>query len=203
MSRSDVKRAVAFIRRRVHLHRKQFTLEVGQHLFENIYRGDRAYFRRTGKKDASIEQIASSPGVKVSANTLRMCVHVYLLVTDHQAREPDLPIPDLHIWSWDGLWDLQGDPESLVVVAGWAARHRIPKNLIKAVAEIVAPFIASGGRLEDLLVGEEATSRVDTPYKRIKRLSGVVIKWLETGPRPSGQGRGKMLALLGEIERAL
>ncbi len=203
MSKSDVRRAVDFIRKRVHLHRRQFALEVGRHLFENIYRGDRAYFMRTGKKDSSIEQIASSPGVKVSANTLRMCVHVHLLVTDQQARDADLPIPELPIWSWDGLWDLEGDPESLAVVAGWAARRAIPMDLIKAVAGIVAPFVESGGRLEDLLVGEEATSRVDSPYKRIKRLTGIVIKWLEQGPRPSAQGRARMLGLIGEIERVL
>jgi hypothetical protein len=203
MSASDVRRAVAFIRKRVHLHRKQFALEVGQHLFENIYLGDRAYFMRTGAKESSIEQIASAPGVKVSANTLRMCVHVYLLVTDQRARNADLPIPDLPIWSWDGLWDLEGDPERLAVVAGWASRCKIPPNLIKAVAGIVAPFIESGGRLEDLLVGEEATSKVDSPYKRIKRVSGIVIKWLEEGPRPSERGRAKMLGIVDEIERAL
>ncbi|MBW2262816.1 MAG: hypothetical protein JRG91_12645 [Deltaproteobacteria bacterium] len=203
MSRGDFKRAVRFIRKRLHLHRKQFTLEVGRHLFENIYRSNRAYYRRTGAKETSIAKIVASPGVKVSATTLRMCVHVYLLVTDHQAREPDLPIPELPIWSWDGLWDLEGDPESLVIVAAWAARRRIPMNLIKAVAEIVFPYVESGGRLEDLLVGEKATSRVDTPYKRAKRLSGMVIKWLSEGPRPSKQARRQILELIEQIEREL
>jgi len=94
--RQVVAGAVRFIKNRIKLHRRQFALEVGKHLFENVYFGDRAYYERTGRKDLSIERIASAPGVKVSANSLRMCVRVHLL-TQELGRTPDSEIPDLPV----------------------------------------------------------------------------------------------------------
>jgi hypothetical protein len=198
--RRRVRNAVKFIRERVKEHELRFALEVGEHLFANIYQGNRAYYRRKGPKEDCIALIAEDPGVEVSANTLRMCVRVYLLYQDTRSVR-GLPVPELRPWSWNGMWDLEGDPERLAVVATWAARYGISNPLLTAAAQVLHAYLAAGGRVEDLLVG--ALDEGSSPYMRLKRMSGVVAKWLAAGPTMSPEGRGRALELVDDILRQL
>ena len=53
-------------------------LAVGEVLFEQVYDGDEARVRSRGRKDISLEDIASQPGSGVSASWLCRAVNIYL-----------------------------------------------------------------------------------------------------------------------------
>jgi hypothetical protein len=199
MSERAIREAVRFIRERLHFHRVEFARQVGRHLFENVYMGSVAYFTRKGPKDESIEKIARGRGVKVSANTLRACVRYHLLTSEVRSQTPVEP-PDLDIWSWSGLWDLEGDPELLAEAASFVHRHAIPIDLVKTAAKVLTTYLASGGRIEDVFVHRAGP---DATYRRMRRMARVVLGWLRTGPPSSPALRSEVLALCDRIEEAL
>lgn len=175
-----VENAVRFIERRLEHHRFELSMEVGEHLFRNLYKSDRRLLTGGGEwKKRAIARIAADPRVKVSCNKLYQCIHVYLLVEEFGRTAPNLVIPDLSPWKWEALWPLEGDPDALVRVAVWAEEHGAGRRLLRDVAQLVEPYMETGGSLDDLLVGDEEEPNPDTPYRRISRFLAMAEKWLE------------------------
>jgi hypothetical protein len=176
-----VEKAVAFIREAEKRHAREFSLEVGEHLFEGIFKGSRELYGRKGAwgRDA-LTRIAGDPRVKLSLDQLYMCIHYYVLTRVYGSQRPNVEPPALSPWKWDRLWVLEDSPQALAEIADWAAREKISLRFLLAVARVVEPFLEAGGRLDDLLVGEPDEPSRDTPYRRMSRILDVVERWLET-----------------------
>jgi hypothetical protein len=177
-----VAQAVEFIRKRAELHMHRFAMEVGEHLFGGLFKGDRELVLHGGAwKKRAIRRIARDPRVKISADVLWACVHTYMSVELFRKGAPELPVPLISPWDWYRLSvPLGTDPAAMVEVALWIEREGVPHRLVRAVAQLVGPYVRNGGKLEDLLVGVEGERPFpDTPYRRIKRMFGVVDRWMD------------------------
>lgn len=175
--------AVRFIRKRLLMALYGFAMQVGEHLFEELFKGDRDLYRYAGPwKKRTIKRIASDPRVQLDDDVLYMCINTYMSVTLFQQKAPRLPVPQFSPWKWYRMSAaLEKHPEALVEVAVWVERERIPERLVRAVAQLVGPYVRRGGKLEDLLVGRVGERRFpDSPYKRIKRLLCVADGWMDT-----------------------
>jgi len=65
---------------------------------------------------------------------------------------------------------------------------------VAEIAALVAPYVARGGSLDDLLAGSGRRSP-DTPYRRIRRLLGVIGTLLAERP-VSPAARPRLLSAL-------
>jgi len=178
-----VARAVRFIRKRIQMAVYYFAMEVGEHLFKGLFRGDRDLYRHGGPwKKSAISRIARDPRVKLADDVLYMSINAYMSVTIFQKRAPRMPVPQFSPWKWHRMsTPLEHEPEALVEVALWVERADIPERLVRAAAHLAGPYVRSGGKLHDLLVGREGERKFpDTPYKRIKRLLTVADEWMDT-----------------------
>ncbi|MBI5489963.1 MAG: hypothetical protein HY905_21695 [Deltaproteobacteria bacterium] len=167
--------AVDFIRSCVRRHGLRFALEVGEHLFERVYGGDRGLFRNGGlqwQRD-TIQRIAVDHRVQLESSFLYKAIHVYLVVGAAGSALPAGGLPELPLTTWGAMWPLEGDPEALVGVGTWAATEGVPAKTVAEIASIVAPYLAGGGSLEDLLAGSRRRPP-DTPYRRVRRVLSVV-----------------------------
>ena len=190
--------AVRFVQERIRRHGLELALEVGEYLFFNVFRGDRALYRNGGTWTSNtIQRIARDPRVQVSDGFLYACIHAYLLVRQVGERAGESAVPALPFSAWAALWPLEDRPETLVPVAGWAAAERIPATTVQAVAALVEPYLAAGGQLDDLLVGSRRAD-ADTPYRRILRLLGVIASLAVRRP-PSPPVRARALAALAAV----
>ena len=89
-----VREAAQFIRARRRDHRLQFALEVGEHLFVNVYRGNRAFYKRGGRTESkTIGKIARDRRVRIPPRKLYACIHTYLLSLQYK-RVTNLPFPE-------------------------------------------------------------------------------------------------------------
>jgi hypothetical protein len=175
-----VERAVTFIRECIRRHEREFALEVGSHLLENIFKGDaRLYAARGAWGRTALTRIAEDERVQISLDKLYMCIHYAILARRYGENRRGAKVPELSPWKWDRLWVLEDNPEALVAVADWAAAEKIPLKLLLVAARLVEPYLEAGGQLGDLLVGAKGEPRRDTPYKRMTRLLGMVEKWVE------------------------
>ena len=175
--------AVRFIRKRLLMALCGFAMEVGEHLFEELFMGDRDLYRYAGPwKKQAISRIAGDPRVKLDDDTLYMCINTYMSVTLLKKEAPRLPVPRFSPWKWHRMSKaLEKHPEALVEVAVWVEREGIPERLVRAVAQLVGPYVKRGGKLQDLLVGRVGEKRFpDSPYRRIKRLLTVADGWMDT-----------------------
>ncbi len=178
-----VAEAVRFIRKRLLMALYGFAMEVGEHLFKGLFRGDRDLYRYGGPwKKQAIARIAGDRRVKLADDVLYMSINTYMSVAIFQQKAPRLPVPQFSPWKWHRMSaPLEKDPEALVEIALWVERDRIPERLVRAAAHLVGPYVKRGGKLHDLLVGREGERRFpDTPYARIKRLFAVAGKWMDT-----------------------
>jgi hypothetical protein len=160
-----------------------FAMEVGEHLFKELFNGDRDLYRHAGPwKKRTIKRIASDPRVQLDDDVLYMCINTYMSVTLFQKKAPRLPVPQFSPWKWYRMSKpLEKHPEALVEVAVWVEREHIPGRLVRSVAQLVGPYVKRGGKLQDLLVGREGERKFpDSPYRRIKRLLTVADGWMDT-----------------------
>ncbi|MBW2262845.1 MAG: hypothetical protein JRG91_12790 [Deltaproteobacteria bacterium] len=176
-----VEKAVRFIREAEKRHASEFALEVGGHIFNGIFKGSRELYGRKGAwgRD-SLTCIVQDDDVEISLDQLYMCIHYYVLTKVYRGQRRKAEPPALTPWKWDRLWVLEKNPGALVELADWGAREKISLRLLLAVARIVEPFLAAGGRLDDLLVGAPDEPSRDSPYKRMARILGVVERWVES-----------------------
>lgn len=173
-----VERAIRFIRQRAKLHARQFALEVGDHLFDELYKGDARLFAAKGTWGReALTRIARDKRVDLSLDKLYMCIHLAILVRLYGKNARGAEPPDLTPWKWDRLWVLEKNPDAMVAVANWASRERIPLDFLITVSRLVKYYLEAGGKLDDLLVGA-GSRRPDTPYKRMSRLLKVIERWL-------------------------
>ncbi|MBI5488586.1 MAG: hypothetical protein HY905_14730 [Deltaproteobacteria bacterium] len=188
--------AVLFIRNCIRSHGIRFALEVGQYLFLHVYDGDRTLFRNGGHgwQRQTIQRIARDPRVRLDDSFLYKAIHVFLLVGLAEDALPPGQVPQLPATTWNELWPLENDPDSLLAVGSWAAAERVPAKTVAAVASLVAPYLAHGGSLEDLLAGSTRTPP-DTPYRRIQRLLAAVASHVARQP-PSPAARPRLFAAL-------
>ncbi len=201
--RRIVARAVAFIRERVHVHGFELAMEVGGHLYRGLFRSDRRLVQSGGEwKTRSMRSISRSEGVGFTEKQLSDCVHAFMAVEVFGMRAGDVPIPDLTPWQWARLdVPLAGDPAALVELARWKEREGLPMDFVAAAAHLVRPYVAAGGKLEDLVVGGRAP---DSPYLRMARIVGVMERWIDThemkpeARRRAIEGIDRALAVLGE-----
>lgn len=193
-----VARAIRFIRKRAELHAFEFAMQVGEHLFTGLFRGDPMLVRAGGawKRD-SLRRIAADERVDSSEQKLAMCVHAYLAVTRFQRHARDVPLPGLSPWEWARLdVPLEAEPDALVELAMWRQKEGVTRDMLEAAAQLVRPYLDRGGKLGDILPGSRGR---DTPYGRIKRILGIIDSWLDSNEltRPAEK------KALGAIEELL
>ncbi|MBI5488301.1 MAG: hypothetical protein HY905_13290 [Deltaproteobacteria bacterium] len=188
--------AVLFIRNCLRRHGLRFALEVGDYLFRHVYGGDRALFRKGGHRWQvdTIQRIARDPRVGFDDDFLYKSIHAFLLVGQVNDALPPAAVPELPLTTWNELWPLDDNPAALVPVAQWAAAQRVPAATVAAIAALVAPYLAHGGSLDDLLAGSQRTPP-DTPYRRIRRLLTIIGSLLARAPL-SPRSRPRALAAL-------
>lgn len=196
-SNAEVERAIRFIMKRIALHQRKLALEVGGYLFENFYGGNVRYVKQFCDKDPSIEEIAADDRVVHSAHKLRACLHFYIL--EKVFRRRGGRVPNLSVWQWHEMWELEGDPESLVAIASWTKKYQIPQSMLQMVTRLLGPYLEAGGKMEDLILSDEE-QEVDTPYDRFKRMAGIARSKLQKGPKLSRRALKEALALLDEME---
>ena len=181
--RRRIQRAVTFIRGRAAAHSSALYLEVGEHLFENLYRGEMRFYRAKGSWGrTALARIAGADGVEFSLDQLYAAIHYHIL-TNLYRRTADRPPPLLTPWKWDRLWKLERDPQSLVEVADWAAREKVTLDDLVDVSRLVEPLLSSGGRLDDLLVVGDPGSLRRTPYRRTMRMLEIIESWVADDAR--------------------
>ncbi|MBI5488062.1 MAG: hypothetical protein HY905_12080 [Deltaproteobacteria bacterium] len=195
--------AVRFIQACLRRHGLQFALEVGEYLFRNVYHGDRTQFRSGGTawQQDTIKRIARDRRVRLDDSFLYKCIHVFLLTGQVAAAAPAGQLPELPVTTWDDLWALEDNPQALVAVSAWAAAERVPTKTVAAVAFLVAPYLAQGGSLDDLLAGSQRRPP-DTPYRRIRRILAAVASHLARRPLSSA-ARPRLVAALDAVLSAL
>ena len=198
-----VKRAVRYIQKLEREAEHGFAMDVGGHLFNGMFKGDLNLLRNTNRwKKIALRRIAEDPRAGLSVGSLEACVKTYVLATRFP-RKKQLPAPDFSIWKWAKMWDLVDDPQMLFRVAGWAVKRKASTDLIRNVVQTVHPYIAEGGKLEDVLVDPERIASSDSPYKRMRRLMGVEKKRLSDGPSIPEDTRRELLELIERIEALL
>ena len=74
------------------------------------------------------------------------------------------------------------------------ASERVPVRIIAAVVFLVAPYLAQGGSLDDLLAASRRRPP-DTPYRRIRRLLSIIDSLLARRP-VSPAARPRLLAAI-------
>ena len=206
-----VERAVRFVQAAVRRTSIDFGVEVGGHLFRTIFRGDRDLYAHAGPwKQETIARIARDPRVGLDDDVLYQCIHTFLLSEAWGRAAAGLPVPAISPWKWERLWPLEDDPESLVAVATWVERDDVPHDLVRAVALLARPYVAAGGRLEDLLApaGGEGGGLAPrepgtpTPFARIRRILGVVARRIARVPVPA-QALGRTVGECDSLIAAL
>lgn len=195
-----VREAIRFIRERTHLREMDFTLEVGEHLFEHVYGGSVQLYRAQHvAKQTTLRKIAKGCRTRVSHNELYECVQTFLMLKKLGREHPRVNRPVLTSDKWKLMWKLYDDSETLLLIADWAARHRAPKALITAAVQTLEPYLAKGGKIEDLLVAPPEDP--ETPFDRMMRMLTVELGWLREGIQLSDDTRRQALALIDRIER--
>lgn len=179
-----LRRAVRYIKERVRAHEFDFAMEVGDHLFNGLFRGDRRLYHRGGRwKRRSIQAIASDPRVRISEHKLYACIQTYLLVRQFGKHAPRVKVPRFSIYKWEKLFvPLENDPR-LVDVALWIEEEKVPRYLVVALARVLRPYLALGGDLDDLMpvAGKRGP---DTTYRRLARMMEVSARYLAVHPLP-------------------
>jgi hypothetical protein len=195
-----VAEAVEYIQARIDLHRYDFAMQVGEHLFTGLFKGDMALYRYAGPwKERAVTRIAQDPRVGLELDTLYMCIHAYLAVRTYE-KTTDVPLPALSPWKWGRICvPLVDDPEALVEVALWIEREKVPRGLLRSVAQLAGPYVEAGGRLEDLLV---ARKRASSPYRMMRRMLGVVDRKIASGGLPDSV-RARTLEIIARLLEAL
>ncbi|MBI5490670.1 MAG: hypothetical protein HY905_25270 [Deltaproteobacteria bacterium] len=198
-----VEAATLFIQQRLRRHGVEFALEVGEYLFRHVYGGDRALFRNGGRQwqRETIQRIARDPRVQLDDNFLYAAIHVFLLVGHATEALPPGKLPELPVSTWNALWPLEEHPEALVPVGEWAAAERVPAKTVAEIAALVAPYLAGGGSLDDLLAGSRPAPP-DTPYRRIRRILSILESLLSRAPL-SPPSRPRALSALDACLSAL
>lgn len=173
-----IAQAIRFIEERAELHAFEFAMEVGEHLFEGLFRSDPMLVRVGGRwKRDSFRRIASDPRVNMSEHKLSMCVHAYLAVRVFETQTGDVPLPDLSPWAWARLdVPLEEHPDAVVELALWGQSEGVTHDMLNEAAQLVKPYLERGGKLEDIMPGLKGR---DTPYKRIRRILGIIDGWLD------------------------
>jgi hypothetical protein len=173
-----IARAIRFIEERAELHAFELAMEVGKHLFKGLFRSDPMLVRAGGEwKRDSFRRIASDLRVRMSEQKLSACVHAYLAVRVFKNQAPEIPLPDLSPWEWARLdVPLVNHPEAVVEIARWRQREGVSREMLRSAAQLVKPYLEAGGKLEDILPGLKGR---DTPYKRIRRILGIIDGWLD------------------------
>jgi hypothetical protein len=177
-----IREAIAFIEARKRYHKLRFALEVGEYLFEHVYRSDRSLFRSGSSPEVqTIDEIATDKRVEITRNKLYQCIHTYLLSLQYK-RVTDLPFPDICLSSYSRMFKpFESDPETLARVVIWVHEYKIPFRMVDDIAGLIGPFLARGGKLDDLLVGHPSE---DTPINRINRIVRLTTKKVFTEGLP-------------------
>ena len=197
-----VERAVRFIQNLERETEHGFAMDVGGHLFNGMFKGDLNLLRNTNRwKKVALRRVADDPRAGITYDELAACVKTYVLATRFP-RKKQSRAPDFSIWKWARMWDLVDDPQMLFQVAEWIVKRGASTDLIRTVVQTVHPYIEQGGKLRDLLVDPERIAG-DTPYKRLRRLLGVQLKWLADGPVIPEDTRRELLELIDGIEARL
>jgi hypothetical protein len=179
-----VGQAVSFIRECIRKHEFQFAMEVGGHLFNGLFKGQRLLYHRGGTwKGKSIQAIADDERVQISDRKLYACIRTYLLVEQFGRLRPGMEPPAFSIYKWEKLFVSLEDHPELAEVVEWIERERVPRHLVVALAMIVKPYLALGGDLDDLMPLVEGRGP-DTPYKRMARMIDVAGDYLQMHPLP-------------------
>jgi len=191
--RKRIEQAIAYIRKRVDVHRLELALEVGEHLFVNIFDSSVERAREAHRyKDRSIQAIADDPRVPLDDDKLYMCLHCYLASRVQQAHAGTAP--EISAWKMGRIYGpLYDHPEKLVRVVRWVQEFQVPRRILRPVLGVLHDYLASGGKLDDLLVGVKAP---DTPYRRMRRILSIIPSHLHT---LSPATRARSLALIDEI----
>jgi hypothetical protein len=193
VSRKAVEKAIRFVRKRIEVHRLELALEVGEHLFVNIFDSDLEKARAAHRyKDASIQAIAADPRVPLDDDRLYMCLHAFLAYQRQRRLTPR--VPEISAWKMGRMYGpLYDRPRILLRTARWVEEHRIPRRVLRPMLGVLHVYLASGGKLDDLLVDGTST---DTPYRRMRRILSIIPKHLTTlKPRT----RDRSLVLIDEI----
>lgn len=178
-------------------HTLTFAMEVGRYLFERVYGGDRGLFHSGGHRwqVETIRRIAEDERVGLGEQFLYRAIHVYLLRERVAgALGSGEALPELPVSAWNALWPLEGEVEVLLPVARWAEEEGVAVRELRDVASLVGPYVAAGGRLEDLMVSGGRRGR-DTPYRRILRMLDVLDTLISRHP-PSPPVVSRCLSLL-------
>jgi len=193
ISRDRIERAIAYIRERAEVHRLELALEVGEHLFVNIFDSSVAKARAAHQnKDRSIQSIAEDPRVPLDDDKLYMCLHCYL--AHSQSRRHGHLAPDISAWKLGRIYGpLYDHPDLLVRTVRWVEECEVPRRILRPMLGVLHPYLESGGLLDDLLVGAPAP---DTPYRRMRRILSILPRHVHT-LTPST--RKRTLALLDEL----
>ncbi len=198
-----VERAVRFIQQLERETEHGFAMDVGGHLFNDLFRGNLDLLRSTNRwKSVALRRIAADERVDVSAGELEACVKTYVLATRFPDKKQQ-PAPRFSIWKWARMWDVVDDPQMIFRFAEWVAKRNAPTDLIRAAVQTVHTYIAEGGDLDDILVDPKRIGSKDSPYKRVRRLIGVERKLLSSGPSIPEDTRQELLELIGKIEARL
>jgi hypothetical protein len=179
-----VVKAVSFIRERIRAHQFEFAMEVGEHLFKGLFKGNRLLYHRGGTwKRRSILAISQDERVKISVDKLYRCIQTYLLVQQYGRLRPGMEPPSFSIYKWENLFIPLENHPALAEVVEWIDEEQIPRHLVVALAMVLRPFLALGGDIDDLMPLAHRRGP-DTPYKRMARMIDVAGDYLELHPLP-------------------
>ncbi|MBW2264359.1 MAG: hypothetical protein JRG91_20530 [Deltaproteobacteria bacterium] len=193
VSKVRIERAIKFIRERVEVHRLELALEVGEHLFVNIFDSSVKRAREAHRyKDRSIQSIAADPRVPLDDDKLYMCLHCFLAFRVQQGLSKMAPL--ISAWKMGRIYGpLYDHPGMLVRTVRWVQECKVPRRILRPMLGVLHVYLASGGKLDDLLVGDKSP---DTPYRRMRRILSIIPSHLGT-LRPATRARS--LALLDQI----
>lgn len=200
--RRIVQDAVDFIRRRQHDHTRMFGVEVGEHLFTELYCGDEAYVRRIDPtKIDSPADISRETGIPYSTLYLYLVAAMVKHKLERAGVKPELGLK--HLASLDVISD---HLDAMRALALWAQQERISYRRLGATADAWEEHLAQGGRLEDLLAdprkGEPVVvkvreRRVEARYLRARRMLVVVGRWWAASKLSTGHRRALAEKLIG------
>ncbi len=139
--------AIEFVKARQHERSRLFGLEVGAHLFFELYGGDEAYVRRLDPtKPDSPADISRATGIPYST------LYLYLVAAMVKDRLEKAGVPhrlDMkHLYALD---ELDESIEAMGALARWASGRGVGYRELERIADRWRQHLDEGGTVEDLL----------------------------------------------------
>jgi len=201
-----VEEACRFIEQSKVRHGMRFAMQVGEHLYLNVYDANDAYLsRRDPRKTDSMYDIAARTGI--SNDRLRSWT--IAAATRIKLERMGFTSDRLSMSHFAQLYRLKDNMELTRQFAAWVERERVNAKELKRRLETWREFIDRGGRFEDL----ELDPDVPTPPRprrkprpideiRVVRMLELVLGWIERTHLGPAQ-RKEILAILPQLRSLL